>query len=101
MPLNSLTRKGATFCWTTEAEAAFQSLKLAFTSAPVLQHFQPLQPLTIEADASDFGLGCVLLQPNPGGELHPVAHYSRMFIPAELNYPIYDKELLAIVAAFR
>ena len=100
-PLTSLTRKGATFCWTTEAEEAFQSLKLAFTSAPVLLHFQPLQPLTIEANASDFDLGCVLSQPDPGGELHPVAYYSRKFIPAELNYPIYDKELLAIVAAFR
>ena len=93
-PLTSLTRKGATFGWTTEADAAFNSLKLAFTSAPVLQHFQPLQPLTLEADASDFGLGCVLSQPDPSGELHPVAYYSRKFIAAKLNYPIYDKELL-------
>ena len=100
-PLTSLTRKGATFGWTTEADAAFHSLKLAFTSAPVLQHYQPLQPLTLEADASDFGLGCVLSQPDPSGELHPVAYYSRKFIAAELKYPIYDKELLAIVAAFR
>ena len=59
-PLTSLTRKGAKFHWTPEAEAAFQSLKTAFTSAPILQHFQPNLPLTIEADASDFGLGCVL-----------------------------------------
>ena len=66
-----------------------------------MQHFQPLQALTIEADASDFGLGCVLSEPNPGGELHSIAFYSRKFNPAELNYPIYDKELLAIVAAFR
>ena len=100
-PLTSLTRKWATFGWTPEAEAAFQSLKLAFTPALVLQHFQPLQPLTIEADASDFGLGYVLSQPDPGGELHPVAYYSRKFNPAELNYPIYDNELLAIVVAFR
>ena len=100
-PLTSLTRKGAKFGWTPKAGAAFQFLKLAFTLAPVLQHFQPLQPLTIEADASDFGLGCVFSQTDPGGELHPVAYYSKNFIPAELNYPIYDKELLAIVAAFR
>ena len=40
-------------------------------------------------------------QTNPDGELHPVCYYSRKFSPAELNYPIYDKELLAVVEAFK
>ena len=73
---------------------------MAFTTAPILQHFQPSQPPTIEADASDFALGCILSQPSANGDLHPICFYSRMFTPAELNYPIYDKELLAVVAAF-
>ena len=55
----------------------------------------------MEADASDFALGCILSQTNPDGELHPVCYYSRKFSPAELNYPIYDKELLAVVEAFK
>ena len=55
----------------------------------------------MEADASDFALGCILSQLNPNGELHPVCYYSRKFTPAELNYPIYDKELLAVVEAFK
>ena len=59
-PLTSLTCKGVKFEWTPEAETAFHALKQAFTTAPVLRHFQPTLPLTIEADASDFGLGCVL-----------------------------------------
>jgi RNase H-like domain found in reverse transcriptase len=35
------------------------------------------------------------------GKLHPFAFYSRKMSPAELNYDIYDKEFLAIVAAFQ
>ena len=84
-----------------EAGAAFTQLQQAFTSAPVLHHYQPDLPLTIEADASDFGLGCILSQASPSGDLHPICYYSCKFTPAELNYPIYDKELLAAVAAFR
>ena len=100
-PLTSLTRKIAKFGWSPETEAAFRSLKQAFTTAPILQHFQPSQPLTLEADASDFALGCILSQPSANGDLHPICFYSKKFTPAELNYPIYDKELLAVVAAFK
>ena len=100
-PLTALTRKLVKFTWSPEAAAAFRQLQLAFTSAPVLQHFQPALPLTVEADASDYALGCILSQTNPNGELHPISYYSRKFTPAELNYPIYDKELLAVVEAFR
>ena len=67
----------------------------------MLQHFQPDLPITVEADASDFALGCILSQENPDSELHPVCYYSRKFSLAELNYPIYDKELLAVVEAFK
>ena len=100
-PLTSLTRKGVRFLWSPAAAAAFKQLQQSFTSAPVLQHFQPDLPITVEADASDFALGCILSQENPQGELHPVCYYSRKFSPAELNYPIYDKELLAVVEAFK
>ena len=64
-------------------------------------HFNPDLPLTIEADASDFALGCDLSQPSPTGDLHPICFYSRKFTVAELNYPIYDKEVLAVVEAFK
>ena len=67
----------------------------------ILQHFQPDLPLTIEADASDFALGCIISQTSAAGDLHPICFYSRKFTPDELNYPIYDKELLAVVEAFR
>ena len=100
-PLTTLTRKSVPFTWSPAAAAAFQGLQLAFTSAPILRHYQPELPITIEADASDYAMGCILSQTSPAGELHPICFYSRKFTPAELNYPIYDKELLAVVEAFR
>ena len=57
-------------------------------------------PSGLKTDASDFALGYVLLQKDKDDKLRPCAFYSRALIPAERNYPIYDKELLAIKVAF-
>ena len=100
-PFTSLTRKAMKFSRSPEADAASRALQQAFTTAPILRHFQLELPLVIEADASDFALGCVLSEPTAEGDLHPVCFYSRKFTAAELNYPIYDKEPLAVVAAFK
>ena len=101
-PLTDLTRKTKhKFTWTDKAGAAFTQLQQAFTSAPVLQHFQPHLQITMETDASDFAIGCILSQTSSDGNLHPVCYYSRKLSPAEINYPIYDKELLAVVAGFK
>jgi len=55
----------------------------------------------VETAASDFALGAVLSQRDEGNRLHPVAFHSRKFMPAEINYEIHDKELLAIVDSFK
>ena len=86
------------FYWTAHAQAAFEELKKRFTEAPILRHFDPNKPSYVEADASDFALGAALSQIHEG-RLHPIAFYSRKMIPAELNYEVYDKEMLAIVTA--
>ena len=85
------------FQWDEEAGRAFDLLREAFTMAPVLHHFDPTRPTVLEADASDYALGSVVSQRTPDGLLHPIAFHSRKFNPAELNYEIYDKEMLAIV----
>ena len=54
----------------------------------------------MEMDASDKATETCLSQPNGDGKLQPVAFYSRKFTPAELNYDIHNKELMAIVDAF-
>src|SRR5262249_32335254 len=80
---------------------AFNTLKTAFTSAPVLVHYDPENHIVIETDSSDYAIAGILSQINRNtGLLHPVAFYSRSMHPAELNYDIYDKELLSIFNAF-
>jgi hypothetical protein len=55
----------------------------------------------VETDTSDFALGGTLSQVSNDKKLHPIAFYSRKFSPAEINYEIHDKELLAIVNCFK
>jgi len=88
------------FHWGREQEEAFEELKKRFTTAPILSHFYPGRRTVVETDASDFALGCVLSQ-YQGRRLHPVAFHSRKLNSAERNYEIDDKELLAIMEAFK
>ena len=62
--------------------------------------FDPDKPSTVESDSSDCVTGEVLSQPDSQGVLHPVAYFFTRMAPAECNYNIYDKELLAIIRAF-
>ena len=80
--------------WTPQCQAAFEHLKTALTSAPVLRLPDFGKPFEVVVDASDFALGAVLLQ-----EDRPVAFESRKLIPAERNYHPGEKELLAVVFA--
>jgi len=100
-PLTELTKKTDKWTWNKEAETAFKDLKQRFTTAPILAHFDAQRPVLIETDASDFAIGAVLSQRDGEGRLHLVAFHSRKFQPAEINYEIHDKELLAIVDTFK
>ena len=86
--------------WGEEQDKALEELKRRFSSAPILAHFYPDQKTVIEADASDFALACILSQ-YLGKALHPVAFHSRKLNDVERNYEIHEKELLAILEAFR
>jgi RNase H-like domain found in reverse transcriptase/Reverse transcriptase (RNA-dependent DNA polymerase)/Integrase zinc binding domain/Chromo (CHRromatin Organisation MOdifier) domain/gag-polyprotein putative aspartyl protease len=99
VPITRLLRKDVKFEWTEVQQEAFDDLKTAFTSAPILQHFDRSRPAVVEADASDYAMGAVLSQKDELGVLHPCAFFSRKFVPAEQNYEIYDKEMLVIVEA--
>ncbi|PNP57201.1 hypothetical protein FNYG_15278 [Fusarium nygamai] len=100
-PLTELTKKGKPFEWSDKAQGAFTQLKKAITSEPVLAMFDPEKEIELETDASDFALGGQIGQRDDTGKLHPIAFYSHKLHGAELNYPIYDKEFLAIVNCFK
>jgi len=86
--------------WGEEQDKAIEELKRRFTSAPILAHFYPNRKTVIETDASHFALGCILSQ-YLGKRLQPVAFHSQKLNDAERNYEIHNKELLAILEAFR
>ena len=85
---------------TSEIEQAQKQLVQAFTTAPVLRHFDPEEPVILETDASDFALGGILSQKYKR-RLHPIAFHSRKFTEAEINYDTADKALLIIVDCFK
>ncbi|XP_061136628.1 uncharacterized protein LOC133155378 [Syngnathus typhle] len=99
-PLHALTSSTTPFCWTTEAEAAFQELKRRFSTAPILTLPDPTRQFVVEVDASSRGIGAVLSQRSPeDNKLHPCAYLSRRMTPAEQNYDVGDRELLAVKQA--
>lgn len=100
-PLAELTRKGKDWTWGEEQQEAFDALKKAFTSAPILKIPDDEHPFRMECDSSDFATGAVLEQLGSDGLWHPVAYYSKALGPHERNYEIYDKEMLAIVRGLK
>ncbi|KAK3569717.1 hypothetical protein QTP86_003565 [Hemibagrus guttatus] len=97
---NLLRNKPKSLLWSPAAEGAFNTLKRAFTTAPLLIHPDPDKPFVVEVDASTTGVGAVLSQQqgNPS-RLHPCAFFSHKLNPAERNYDIGNRELLAIKLA--
>jgi hypothetical protein len=79
---------------------AFNTLKATFTSAPILARFNLDQDVIVEMDTSDYVSAGVLSQYDNDNVLHPIAYFSKKHSPAECNYEIYDKELIAIIRAF-
>lgn len=97
-PLDEITGKNARFQWNKERQVAFETLKTALLTAPVLQLADVSKPFRVYTDASDLALGAVLLQ-EVDGQWLPVAYASRKLTPAEKNYTITEKETLAVVFA--
>jgi hypothetical protein len=87
--------------WSTACERSFERLKKSIVSAPMLPHFDLERKIVVETDASNLVVAEVLSQYNDDDISHPVAYFSRKHSLAEINYDIYDKELLAIVQAFK
>ena len=86
--------------WTDECNVAFNHLKQALISAPVLKLPNPELGYEMFTDASKQAVGAVLMQ-RYDGKLHPVAYYSQKLTSTEVNYPVHEFELLAIFKALK
>ena len=78
----------------------FERIKELIAKDPVLKLPDPSLPYEVETNTSDFALGGVLGQ-KYDSKLHPIAFFSKKLSGAPLNYPVHDKELMAIVEAFK
>lgn len=99
-PVFNLLRKDVPFQWDSSCDEVFAWLKKAFTEASVSCHFNPELETILETDASNYVVSSVLSQKHlKDGKLvlHPIAYMSEKMSPAECNYGIGDKELLAII----
>lgn len=93
-----MTSPKVPFQWDQSAQEAFSRLKDRFATAPILRQPDLSQQIVVEVDATDSGVGAVLSQ-RRDVKLHPCAFYSHRLSPAERNYNIGDRELLAIKLA--
>jgi len=102
-PITNLLRTDTPFEWGKSQEAAFLKITISFISGktPVLRHYDPDRRALLEVDASDFAIAGVLSQKFEDGKLHPIGFTSRKLNPAELNYDIFDKEMLAVIFALQ
>jgi hypothetical protein len=78
----------------------FNLLKAKFQMAPILRMPDPSLPFILETDTSKWAFGTVLQQRNELGQLYPCSYLSKTFSPAEQNYDIHDRELLAVIRSF-
>lgn len=95
-PLTELLKKHSLFVWTCEHSNSFAALKHAFSTAPVLSLPDFSKTFCIETDASDLGVGAVLMQDH-----HPLAYISKTLGPKSRGLSIYEKEYLAILLAIQ
>ena len=93
-PLTDLLKKHVLYVWTSAHQAAFDALKAALSSAPVLAAPDFNKPFALETDACGNGVGAVLLQAG-----HPIAYISKPLGPKSAGLSTYEKEYLAILLA--
>lgn len=98
MPLTQLLRKGTPWHWESQQSEAFNQLKEAMTSTPVLATPSPDYPFVIHTDASGGAMGGVLMQ-DQGKGLQVIAYFSKKLNDAQSRYPVHEQELLALVTA--
>ena len=95
-PLNKLTEKG----WSGDGQKAFDTLKSALVSAPILGNINMHDFLYLDCDASSFGIGAVLSQLQNGQE-RVVAYFSKSMTKTQCQYCVTRRELLSIFEAVK
>ncbi|GBG59389.1 hypothetical protein CBR_g38415 [Chara braunii] len=96
-PLTNLLKKEEQLIWTLECEAAFQALKEALTSAPVLARPDPIRPFALYTEWQPQAIPAVLTQHGKDGREHVIEYASKTLSQAQANYEACKGECLAVV----
>jgi len=99
-PLHDLTKKDVAYVWSPEAQPAFEMLKEALTSPPILAMPNDEDIMILDTDACDKSIAALLSQVQSGEE-RVIAYAGRILTKREVNYCITRKELLAVVYALK
>lgn len=98
-PISNMLKKGRTKIeWTAEAQQALEYIKVALTSSPVLANPDYSVPFIIQADASDVGMGAILVQ-GEGDDEKVIAYWSQKLTAAQQKYQTTERECLAVISA--
>ncbi|GBG73026.1 hypothetical protein CBR_g12745 [Chara braunii] len=96
-PFTNLLKKEEQLIRMPECEAAFQALKRALTSAPVLAHPDPTRPFALHTDWQPQAISAMLTQHGANGREHVIEYASKTLSPAQANYEACKGECLAVV----
>ncbi|XP_071490828.1 uncharacterized protein [Diadema antillarum] len=99
VPLTDLLKKGTTFQWSASCQDAFQKLKVVLMNDPVLIAPNFERSFQLATDASDRGVGAVLLQDDDNGHSKPVCFFSKKLNRHQQKYSTVEKECLSVVLA--
>jgi len=91
-PLWDLVKKSSEFVWSPEHQAAVDKIKQAVAAPTSLKYFDSKKPVVVQVDASQRGLGAVLLQDN-----QPLAYSSKLLTDTERRYSNIEREMLGVV----
>lgn len=97
-PLTEITKKGRKFEWNESADKAMAEIKKILVSAPILSNPDYEKPFVIQTDASDIGMGGVLVQ-GEGEDERVIAYTSAKFSATQRNYQTTERECLAVITA--
>lgn len=100
-PITETISSKRRFLWTPEAQASFEKIKTLLTSAPVLINPDFEKKFYVHCDASDYGIGAVLIQLDDEGQERPIAFMSRKLNSAQRNYSVTERECLAALEAIQ
>ena len=96
-----MTKKNKNWKWDKEQKELFKEIKDKFIKELILKIYRLELLIKVKIDLLDFVLGAYIVQKYKDKIQHPVIYYSKKLTLLELNYNIYNKELLAIVTALK